>query len=110
MFISARDQARLGLLTLNDGNWNGEQIISKEWIELSKTPTEANTGYGYMNYFLNTDREAMPSAPESAFWHLGAGTNMVYCDPENNLVIVARWINRDAMEGIVKRVIGATEN
>ncbi len=110
MFISARDQARLGLLTLNDGNWNGEQIISKEWIALSKTPTKANTGYGYMNYFLNTDQEAMPSAPESAFWHLGAGTNMVYCDPENNLVIVARWINRDAMEGIVKRVIGAMEN
>ncbi|MBO6793589.1 MAG: serine hydrolase [Balneolaceae bacterium] len=109
MFISARDQARLGLLTLNEGNWDGEQIISKEWIELSKTPTDVNTGYGYMNYFLNTDREAMPSAPESAFWHLGAGTNMVYCDPENNLVIVARWINRSAMEGIVKRVIGAIE-
>lgn len=109
MFISARDQARLGLLTLNEGNWSGEQIISKEWIALSKIPTDANTGYGYMNYFLNTDQKAMPSAPESAFWHLGAGTNMVYCDPENNLVIVARWINRDAMEGIVKRVIAAKE-
>ncbi len=110
MFLSARDQARLGLLTLNEGNWDGEQIISKEWIELSKTPTDANTGYGYMNYFLNTDQKAMPSAPESAFWHLGAGTNMVYCDPKNNLVIVARWINRDAMEGIVKRVIRALED
>lgn len=109
MFISARDQARLGLLTLHEGNWNGEQIISKEWIELSKTPTKTNTGYGYMNYFLNTDREAMPSAPESAFWHLGAGTNMVYCDPENNLVIVARWIQRDAMDGLVQRVIRAIE-
>lgn len=109
MFISARDQARLGLLTLSEGNWNGEQIISKEWIEKSKTPTNANAGYGYMNYFLNTNREAMPNAPESAFWHLGAGTNMVYCDPEHNLVIVARWINRSAMEGIVNRVIRALE-
>jgi CubicO group peptidase (beta-lactamase class C family) len=109
MFISARDQARLGLLTLRNGNWKGEQILSEEWIELSKTPTGANKGYGYMNYFLNTDREAMPSAPESAFWHLGAGTNMVYCDPENDLVIVARWIQRDAMDGIVKRVIEAME-
>lgn len=109
MFISARDQARLGLLTLNEGNWNGEQIISKEWVEITKTPTESNSGYGYMNYFLNTNQEAMPSAPETAFWHLGAGTNMVYCDPENNMVIVARWINRSAMEDIVKRVIGAIE-
>jgi CubicO group peptidase (beta-lactamase class C family) len=109
MFISARDQARLGLLTLRNGKWNGEQILSEEWIQLSKTPTGANSGYGYMNYFLNTNREAMPSAPESAFWHLGAGTNMVYCDPENDLVIVARWIQRDAMDGIVKRVIEALE-
>ncbi len=109
MFISARDQARLGLLTLNEGNWNGEQIISKEWIELSKTPTVANDEYGYMNYFLNTDKEVFPNAPESAFWHLGAGTNMVYCDPENNIVIVARWITREAREGIVDRVIRAMD-
>ena len=109
MFISARDQARMGLLTLRNGSWKGEQIISEEWIELSKIPTEANTGYGYMNYFLNTDREAMPSAPESAFWHLGAGNNMVYCDPENDLVIVARWIQSSAMDGIVQRVIEARE-
>lgn len=109
MFISARDQARLGLLTLNEGNWAGEQIISEEWIELSKTPTGANSGYGYMNYFLNTNREAFPNAPETAFWHLGAGTNMVYCDPENNIVIVARWITRDAREVIVNRVLRAME-
>lgn len=110
MFISARDQARLGLLTLNEGNWDGEQIISREWIELSKTPTEANEDYGYMNYFLNTDGEVFPNAPESAFWHLGAGTNMVYCDPENNIVIVARWITGSAREGIVNRVIRAMED
>jgi CubicO group peptidase (beta-lactamase class C family) len=109
MFLSARDQARLGLLTLNEGNWDGEQIISREWIELSKTPTEANEDYGYMNYFLNTDGEVFSNAPESAFWHLGAGTNMVYCDPENNILIVARWITRDAREGIVNRVIRALE-
>ncbi len=110
MFLSARDQARLGLLTLNDGNWNGEQIISREWIKLSKTPTEANDEYGYMNYFLNTEGRVFENAPESAFWHLGAGTNMVYCDPENNIVIVARWITRDAREGIVNRVLRAIED
>lgn len=110
MFISARDQARLGLLTLRNGTWNDEQIISEEWIGMSKTPTSANKGYGFMNYFLNTDREAMPSAPESAFWHLGAGNNMVYCDPENDLVIVARWIQGKAMDGIVQRVIESIED
>ncbi len=109
MFISARDQARLGLLTLRDGNWNGQQIISEEWIELSKTPTEANPRYGYMNYFLNPGQEPMPSAPESAFWHLGSGNNYVYCDPENDLVIVTRWIKGSGMDGVIKRVIDAIE-
>ncbi len=109
MFISARDQARFGYLTLRNGNWNGEQILSEEWIKMARTPTEANNGYGFMNYFLNGDKEGLPSAPESAFWHLGAGTNMVYVDQENDLVIVARWINREAMDGIVKRVLAAME-
>ena len=61
-----------------------------------------------MNWFLNTDRKLLPSAPASSFHHLGAGTNMIYCDPENDLVVVARWIDRNAMDGIVSRVIAAT--
>ena len=92
MFISARDQARFGLLTLHNGNWNGEQIISEEWNKMAQTPTEANTNYGFMNWFLNVNKDRLPSAPTSSFYHLGAGTNMVYVDQENDLVIVARWI------------------
>jgi len=109
MFISARDQARFGLLTLRNGNWNGEQIISEEWNRMAQTPTEANVNYGFMNWFLNTNKEELPSAPESAFFHLGAGTNMVYVDQENDVVIVARWINGSAMDGVVQRILEAME-
>ena len=62
-----------------------------------------------MNYFLNPAKEAMPAAPETAFWHLGAGNNMVYVDPANDLVIVARWIQGSGMNGLIERVIGAIE-
>ena len=109
MFISARDQARFGLLTLREGNWKGEQVVSKDWINMSKNPTQARPNYGYMNYFLNPDQEAMPAAPETAFWHLGAGNNMVYVDPENDLVIVARWIQGAGMNGLIERLIAAIE-
>jgi len=74
---------------------------------MAQTPTEAQTDYGFMNWFLNTDKKRLPSAPESAFFHLGAGTNMVYVDQENDLVIVARWIKGSAMDGIVSRVLEA---
>ena len=105
MFINAYDQARLGYLTLNEGHWNGDQILSKEWIEHATTPTEVKKTYGFMNYFLNTDQALYPSAPASAFAHLGAGTNFVYVDRANDLVIVARWIDRGALDGLISRVL-----
>ncbi|MFW6079941.1 MAG: serine hydrolase domain-containing protein [Gemmatimonadota bacterium] len=107
MWISARDQARFGLLTLRRGRWADEQILSEEWIEMARTPTAANEGYGFMNFFLNTGRERFPAAPESAFAHLGAGTNMVYVDPENDLVVVARWIRGGATAELIERVLAA---
>lgn len=109
LFISAYDQARFGYLTLRNGNWNGEQIISQEWINKSKTPTSVQTNYGFMNYFLNTDKKEIPAAPESAFFHLGAGTNMVYVDPENDVVIVARWIRNNEKAALVEKVLQALQ-
>ncbi|RIW14552.1 class C beta-lactamase-related serine hydrolase [Algoriphagus lacus] len=99
MMISAWDQARFGYLTLRNGNWAGKQLLPTSWIDKSRTPTPAEPGYGFMNYFLNNDLKEIPAAPKTAFLHIGAGTNMIYVDQENDLVIVARWIpNADKAE------------
>ena len=92
MFINAYDMARFGLLTLHKGNWNGKQLISKKWVEQALTPTTAQRDYGYMNWFLNTDQKLIPAAPATAFVHIGNGANMIYVDPEHDLVMVIRWI------------------
>lgn len=105
MHLSALDQARFGLLTLNKGRWGDRQILSEEWSEMAETPGDANRGYGFMNWFLNTDQEFIPAAPESAFTHRGAGTNMVFVDRENNLVVVARWIQREAIPEFIEKVL-----
>lgn len=111
MWLSAYDQAKFGYLFLRDGTWKDRQIISKDWIDMARTPTEANSGYGFMNFFLNVDQERMPSAPKSAYVFLGSGINMVYIDKANDLVIVGRWISDyEAMDGIIQRVLGAIEN
>ncbi len=107
VFISARDQARFGLLTLRRGKWKDRQVLSEKWVTMALTPTSVEPTYGFMNWFVNTDRKLLPSAPSSAFMHLGNGTNMIYVDPENDLVIVARWIRRDALDGLVQRVIAS---
>jgi hypothetical protein len=107
MFINAYDMGRFGLLTLHRGNWNGKQLISEQWVKQALTPTTANPEYGYMNWFLNTNHKLMPSAPESAFVHIGNGTNMIYVDPEHDLVMVVRWIDSKAMDGMVKSLLDA---
>lgn len=108
MFLTARDQARFGYLTLRRGKWKGQQILSEEWVKMALTPTKAKDDYGFMNWYLNSGAEKrLPDAPSNAFYHLGAGTNMVYVDPVNDLVIVARWIERSAMNGLVRHVIDA---
>ena len=107
MMINAYDQARFGYLTLRQGNWAGEQLLSETWVKMALTPTAVNSSYGFMNWFLNTDQKMLPSAPKESFFHLGAGTNMIYVDPIHDLVVVARWINRKAMDGLVKRVLAA---
>jgi hypothetical protein len=60
-----------------------------------------------MNFFLNTGKKRLPEAPESSYAHLGNGTNAVYVDPTADLVVVARWIENDALPGIVSRVRAA---
>lgn len=102
--------ARFGLLTLHKGNWNGKQLISTQWIRQSLTPTIANPGYGYMNFFLNTNKKYYPSAPASAFVHVGNGTNIIYVDPEHNLVMVVRWIDNKAVDEMIKKLLEALLN
>jgi CubicO group peptidase (beta-lactamase class C family) len=84
MWISARDQARFGLLTLRNGRWKDRPLVSEKWIALARTPTPAEPTYGFMNFFLNTG-QLLPSAPK-AFYHLGAGTADLP-DPVNDLVV-----------------------
>jgi len=107
MFINAYDMGRFGYLTLRRGKWKDRQLISSQWIDWAFMPTPAEPTYGIMNFFLNTDRKFLPSAPASAFVHLGNGTNMIYVDTEHDLVAVVRWIDSKAMDGFVKRLLTA---
>jgi CubicO group peptidase (beta-lactamase class C family) len=109
MFISARDLARFGHLTLRRGRWRDRQILSDAWVTRALTPTPAQTDYGFMNWFLNTDRKRWPSAPATAFAHLGNGTNVVYVDPEHDLVAVVRWIENGAVDGFLQRLLAAVD-
>ena len=101
MFTNAYDQARFGLLRLHDGSWNGKQLLSKDWVEMSKTPTALRPTYG----FLNTEQAFTPVAPDSHFYHAGAGVNRIWVAPERDTVVVVRWISGDHFIGFTERML-----
>ena len=118
MHISARDLARFGYLFLRKGEWDKKRIISDEWIEMARTPG-VNQGYGFMNWYLNEPyvptgdedgerRQALPSAPESSVRFVGAGSNIVYVDWENDVVIVVRWI-RGGLDEFIGKVLSSID-
>ena len=106
MWISSRDLARFGLLYLRRGRWAGRQLLPESWIERTTTPTPIKPTYGLM-WWLNTGRALYPSAPASSFFALGAGANLVWVDPEHDLVVVARWIDGREVDGLIQRVLAA---
>ncbi len=107
MFIDAFDLARFGILTLRGGTWAGRRILSQRWIDAARTPTGPEPIYGFMNYFLNTDRKRWPGAPADGYAHIGNGTNMVYVHPGQDLVAVVRWIDTGAVDRFLQRLHAA---
>ena len=106
VFISALDQARIGLMLLNRGMWNGGGILSKEWIERMLEPCPLFRNYGYL-WWLNTDRALYPSASAASYYARGAGGNLTWIDPANDLVAVLRWTDPVAMDGFMKLTMAA---
>ena len=108
MFINAHDLARFGYLFLRGGRWGDRQIVSKEWIDLARTPGPANDTYGFANWYLNTGRKPLPETPESSVVFRGSGQNVVFIDWEHDLVVVVRWIkNNEALDNFLGQVIAA---
>lgn len=84
----ARDFAKIGRLYLNNGNWNGTQIVSKNWVEKSmKIDTTNGSAWNYQyNWWLPTK-----SGDFMAEGHLG---QFIYLNPSKNIIII-RFGNRD---------------
>ncbi len=100
LWIDCYDHARFGLLIQRRGDWGGRRIVSADWIDLLHRPIDIYPVYGLL-WWLNTGRRYYPSAPESSFFALGAGTNLIWIDPELDLVGVVRWIDQNTIDGFL---------
>jgi len=104
--IGSVDQARVGQLLLDDGYANGRQVLSAKWIARMRTRCQIAPFYGYLTW-LNHARRVFPSAPESSYFAIGAGSSFIWMEPQRRMVVVVRWIDANYADGFFARVLEA---
>ncbi|MEM9327167.1 MAG: serine hydrolase [Bacteroidota bacterium] len=97
MWISTRDMAKIGQLMLNEGNWNGQQIISQSWAQKivslitpleDMNPTRMRDGYfGYGYMWWVWDGPEVPEVYQGAYSARGAWGQYITVIPSLNMVI-----------------------
>jgi CubicO group peptidase (beta-lactamase class C family) len=106
LVIPTRALALFGLLIARRGAWAGRQLLPADWIDRMVAPSAANPSYGLM-WWLNTGRALHPAAPATSFFAKGAGGHLLWIDPALDLVVVARWIDRDSTDDLIAAVMDA---
>ena len=112
IYTNARDLARLGLLYLQGGVWDGERLVSEDWIAFVTTPAPAaainGNNYGGQFWLVPDDRK---DVPKSAFSTSGNRGQYVIVVPTHDTVIVRRGLDygRQGFDrwGLVREVLKA---
>ncbi len=92
---TARDMARLGLLWLNYGRWDDEQVVPDDWLrqatrtsdEILANEPEEKWHYG-LGFWTNDRSKLWPDLPTGSFAASGAGSMHIWVCPELSLVVV----------------------
>lgn len=84
---NVRDLAKIGRLYINNGNYDGKNIVSKEWVNRSTHSSLDNEAYslGWNNIITRINGKDTAS---SRFFAIGLYGQVLFCDPEQNLIFV----------------------
>jgi len=109
MQTTCLDLARFGYLMLRDGAWDGERVVSSDFVEQAtgESSTRLNAAYGWLWWLNHTgpvvsprlattgsadapiaDGQLVPGAPDDAFWALGFNNQIVAVLPSEGVVAV----------------------
>jgi len=93
-WATTRDWAKLGLLYLHKGNWNGEQIFDESWAKYVATPTNSSNGKYGAHFWLNANGD-FPDVPRDFYRCSGYQGQMVAIFPSQDLVIVRMGLSEE---------------
>ncbi|HNP16867.1 MAG TPA: serine hydrolase [Fulvivirga sp.] len=95
MYATPRDWAKFGLLYLHDGVWNGQRLLSEDWVKYVSTPTpKAPKGEYGAHFWLNAGEKGnpknryYPDAPQDIYSANGFEGQRVFIIPSKDMVIV----------------------
>ncbi|SHI87934.1 serine hydrolase domain-containing protein [Pseudozobellia thermophila] len=86
-WASTRDWAKFGILYLNEGEWNGERLFDKKWVDYVTKPTAHSDGTYGGHFWLNAHGK-FPDAPRDMYSANGYQGQRVFIIPSKELVIV----------------------
>ncbi|MCP3673628.1 MAG: serine hydrolase, partial [Gammaproteobacteria bacterium] len=114
-YASARDWAKLGQLMLQNGQWNGEQLLPENWVEYSTTPTKTSDDNQYgAQFWLNNNptspnkRRKWPDVPEDAYYMGGFQGQYVVTVPSKELVVVRFGFTKPGTDRGINELINNT--
>ncbi|CAM1342785.1 serine hydrolase domain-containing protein [Tenacibaculum amylolyticum] len=94
-WATARDWAKLGLLYLHDGNWNGDALFDKDWVKYATTPTPTSDGWYGAQIWLNAGSR-YPDVPKNMYSFNGYQGQNVFVLPDQDLVVVRLGLTKNA--------------
>lgn len=112
MYATARDWTKLGMLVLQDGRWNGQQVLPEGWINYATTPTPTNSDNRYgAQFWLNNNPDdpakarAFPALPEDVVSMEGYQGQYVIVVPSEQLVVVRMGFTPEENHGVEQMVV-----
>jgi len=87
-YVSARDCARFGLLHLQDGRWDGEQILPDDWTDFITTPAPADETLNYGGMYWLARGDQYKRVPKDAYYPAGYMGQRTTIIPSRDMVIV----------------------
>jgi len=111
-WATARDWSKFGLLYLNKGNWNGEQILDESWVKYTATPTNTSEGKYGAQFWLNAGGK-FPDVPRDMYYCSGYQGQMVAIIPSLDMVIVRMGLREEGQgfdfNGFLKDIISSVK-
>ncbi|NOZ41593.1 MAG: serine hydrolase [Alphaproteobacteria bacterium] len=98
--MRTRDYARFGRLYLNNGNWNGKQVVPEAWIKAATTPSFPHNEPGPDKFGYGFQWWIGPNARPGEFLAAGVYGQFIYVNQPEHIVIVKNSADRHFMDKI----------